>query len=273
MMTSDRQSRGETSPYLLDPDSAAPLYHQIREGLRGAIEDGLLEPGRMLPSERELALTYGVNRLTLRQAMGELVHEGLLRREHGVGTFVSAPKLILRMDLASGFSELVREAGHTRSSQLVSLQVVAARVRVAVRLGIDEGAAVWRLQRLRFADDEPFMIETVYLLRDRFPDLDEADVVRDGLYRTLRDRFGCEPAVTEDTLEPVLLDAYERNLLRADDKTLGLLVEASTRDTKGEVIEFSKSVVRGDRSRYVFRSHSVLTDQTTTASDLAAGNG
>jgi len=214
MIAPGRQSSSESSPYVLDPDSAAPLYHQIRESLRGAIEDSLLESGQMPPSERELALTYGVNRLTLGQAMGELVHEGLLRR-----------------------------------------------------------AAVWRLQRLRFTDDEPFMIETVYLAHERFPDLDEADVVRDGLCRTLRERFGCDPADAEDTLEPVLLDAYERDLLQTDDKTLGLLVEATTRDTQGDVIEFSKSVVRGDRSRYVFRSHSVLTDQTTTASDLAAGNG
>jgi DNA-binding GntR family transcriptional regulator len=87
MIAPGRQSSSESSPYVLDPDSAAPLYHQIRESLRGAIEDSLLESGQMLPSERELTLTYGVNRLTLRQAMGELVHEGLLRREHGVGTW------------------------------------------------------------------------------------------------------------------------------------------------------------------------------------------
>lgn len=259
-MMSGEPSGGPATPYVLDPDSAAPLYHQIRESLRGAIEDGYLEAGLMLPPERELALTYGVNRLTLRQAVGELVHEGLLRREHGVGTFVARPKVVLRMDLASGFSELVREAGHTRSSRLISLRVVPARVHVADQLDVEEGVEVWRLQRLRLADDEPFMIETVYLAHDRFPDLDEADLVRDGLYRTLRERFGCDLADTEDTLEPVFLDAYERELLDTDDKTLGLLVEATTRDTHGEVVEFSKSVVRGDRSRYVFRSHNVLSD-------------
>jgi GntR family transcriptional regulator len=245
---------------VLDPDNAAPLYHQIREGLRSTIEDGLLEPGQMLPPERELSVAYGVNRLTLRQAIGELVYEGLLRREHGVGTFVAEPKLTLQMDLASGFSELVREAGHTRSSQLISLRVVPARVRVADRLDIKEGAPVWRLQRLRLTDDEPFMIETVYLPEDRFPNLDAADLVRDGLYRTLQEQFDCAPAETEDTLEPVFLDAHERDLLRTDDKNLGLLVEATTRDTQGNVFEFSKAVVRGDRSRYVFRSRSILSD-------------
>lgn len=271
MVPFDQQSR-TASPYVLDPDSAVPLYHQIRESLRGAIEDGLLEPGQMLPSERELSMTYGVNRLTLRQAIGELVHEGLLRREHGVGTYVAEPKLTLRMDLASGFSELVREAGHSRSSQLISLRVVPARVHVADRLGIEEGASVWRLQRLRLADDEPFMIETVYLLHDRFPGLDEADLVRDGLYRTMRERFKCIPADTEDTLEPVFLDAYERDLLNTDDNTLGLLVEATTRDTQGDVVEFSKSVVRGDRSRYVFRSHNVMAESMTTATNHASRN-
>jgi GntR family transcriptional regulator len=274
MMATRHRSGNEAFPYVLDPDSAAPLYHQIRESLRSAIEDGLLDPGQMLPPERELTVTYGVNRLTLRQAVGELVHEGLLRREHGVGTFVARPKMVLRMDLASGFSELVREAGHTRSSRSISLRVVPARVRVADQLDIEEGAEVWRLQRLRLADDEPFMIETVYLSHDRFPGLDEADLVRDGLYRTLREQFGCEPADTQDTLEPVFLDAYERELLDTDDKTLGLLVEATTRDAQGEVVEFSKSVVRGDRSRYVFHSHNAHSDPTATAvADPAARAG
>lgn len=258
--SSQSRREAEAAPYALDPESVVPLYHQIREDLRSRIEDEFFVPGQILPPERELSQAYGVNRLTLRQAVGELVHEGLLRRERGVGTFVAKPKLTLRMDMASGFSELVRLAGHERSSQLISLGIVPARVRVASRLDIEEGAAVWELRRLRLTDDEPFMIETAYLPHDRFPGLDEADLAREPLYRTLRERFDCVPAETEDTLEPVLLDSYERGLLKADARSLGLLVEATTRDTNGEAVEFSKAVVRGDRSRYVFRSRNVPTE-------------
>ena len=255
MVVTEAQGR-----YTLNPESAAPLYHQIREDLRGKIEDEVLGRGQMLPSERELSLEYGVNRLTLRQAIGELVHEGLLRRVHGVGTFVEEPKVTLHMELAAGFSEVVRQAGHERSSQMISLEVVPARAKIAGLLNVEPGAPTEELHRLRLTDDEPFMIETVFLPHERFPGLDEVDLAQEPLYRTLRERYGCIPAETEDMLEPVFLDAYERGLLKTHDNSLGLLVEATTRDSEGIAFEFSKSIVRGDRSRYLFRSRNVLAD-------------
>jgi GntR family transcriptional regulator len=165
---------------------------------------------------------------------------------------------------AAGFSDLIDAAGLERSTRLLSLEIVPARRRIARHLEIAEDADVWRLQRLRFADGEPFMIETVYLPYARFPGLDESDFSRVTLFETLRQRAGCVPAESEDVLEPVILDEYERGLLGTGESSLGLLVEATTRDADGEIFEFSTSVVRGDRSRYVFHTHRVAEDARTT---------
>ena len=81
--------------YAIDPSTPVPIYHQIKVNIRSLIEDGHLKPGDALPPERVLAAAYGANRLTLRQAVGELVHEGVLRRQRGVGTFVAEPKVSL----------------------------------------------------------------------------------------------------------------------------------------------------------------------------------
>jgi GntR family transcriptional regulator len=251
--------------YSIDPHAPVPIYHQIKGNIRALIEDGHLKAGQALPPERILAAAYGANRLTLRQAVGELVHEGVLRRQRGVGTFVAEPKVSLDMVGAAGFSDLIAAAGRGRSTRLISLQIVPARVRVARHLEIAENDQVWRLQRLRFADGEPFLIETVYLPYTRFPSLDEADFDHVSLFETLRRQAGCVPAESEDVLEPVILDEYERQLLDTGESTLGLLVEASTRDADGVVFEYSTSVVRGDRSRYVFHTHKLTEDVSAPA--------
>jgi GntR family transcriptional regulator len=266
--TEGSDASSETSAlrrYAIDATTPIPIYHQIKVNIRSLIEDGHLRPGQALPPERLLAAAYGANRLTLRQAVGELVHEGVLRRQRGVGTFVAEPKLSLDMVGAAGFSDLIAAAGLERSTRLISLEIVPARVRVARHLEIVENDQVWRLQRLRLADGEPFLIETVYLPYARFPSLDEADFEHASLFETLRRQAGCLPAESEDVLEPVILDEYERELLDTGESTLGLLVEATTRDADGIVFEYSTSVVRGDRSRYVFHTRTVTDDVAAPA--------
>ena len=117
--TDDTQTL-DLSRYSIDPDAPVPIYHQIKGNIRALIEDGHLRPGQALPPERVLAAAYGANRLTLRQAVGELVHEGVLRRQRGVGTFVAEPKLSLDMVGAAGFSDLIAAAGRGRSTRLIS---------------------------------------------------------------------------------------------------------------------------------------------------------
>jgi len=80
---------------VLYPGSAKPLYKQLKDVLKQKITAGEFKPGEALPGERQLMETYGVSRVTVRQAIAELVNEGLLYRQHGKGTFI-APKRIER---------------------------------------------------------------------------------------------------------------------------------------------------------------------------------
>ena len=82
-----------------------PLYYQIKSDLRTQIEGGHLKPGDKLPSETELATLYNVSRMTLRQAITDLVEEGKLHRRRGVGTFVRHPRLVREHGSLVGFSE------------------------------------------------------------------------------------------------------------------------------------------------------------------------
>lgn len=232
--------------------NGVPFYVQIKQNLHDLIESQTLTEGQLLPSEAELGKCYKVSRLTVRQAITELVREGLLRRERGVGTFVAGPKLTQSLARVGSFSERMREAGRQPSSQVLSLQVLPAPANIARQLAIPPQAPVFQLRRLRLANGEPVMIETAYLPEAFFPGLDQIDFSEASLYRTLDEKYKCHIVEADETLEPVLLTSQEAKTLKTQTGTPGLLIEVKAFNQDGQVVEYSNSIVRGDRSRYMF---------------------
>ena len=116
--------------FTLDTDAGRPAYQQIESQVTDAIVRGTLGPGDRLPPERDLALTLGVSRMTVRQAFDALARKGLVERGVGRGTFVTAPRVELdRTERVAGFSEQMERAGLEPSAVLVpySTQVLVAR--------------------------------------------------------------------------------------------------------------------------------------------------
>jgi GntR family transcriptional regulator len=239
-----------------DPHSALPLYHQIKENLREAIENHLLLPEEMLPSERELSATYGVNRLTVRQAIDDLVQEGLLRRIRGIGTAVAQPRVVQVFPTVLGFSARMRSAGHATLNRVLSQEMETARTSVARRLHIPEGAPVMRLARLRIVNNEPLMLETSFLSLDRFPDLLQDDFAVRSLYDVVTARYNIKILELDQTLEPVLMTPYEAELLDSVAGNPAMLVEVIAYADEDDPFEFSKAIVRGDKCQYYFRMRS-----------------
>ena len=96
----------------LVPLSPQPLYEQIKDTLRGRILDGTYAPHSQMPSEHELCALFGVSRITVRQALGDLQKEGLLFKLHGKGTFVSKPKAFQNVTSLQGFGEAMSSMGY-----------------------------------------------------------------------------------------------------------------------------------------------------------------
>lgn len=239
--------------FIIDPDSVVPLYHQIKQNLRDLIDNDILMPEQLIPSERELSDLYDVNRLTVRQALSELVREGILKRQRGVGTFVASPKITQTLAQVKGFSERIKEIGHRPASKVLSFHITQAPVAVARRLGLASRAPVYQLVRMRYADNDPVMLETAYLAQEMFPGLLDVDFTNQSLYKVLADRYDCRVLEADETLEPVIMTRYETEMLDAEPGTPGLLVESVAYDQDGRAIELGRSIVRGDKSRFYFR--------------------
>src|ERR687890_1248021 len=157
----------------------------VRDEILGMLDE--LQVGDAIPSERRLATDLGVSRPTLRAVVDELVREGLLRRRHGSGTYVSEPKIALPLTMTS-FTEDMARRGMRAGSHVISFEPISAGAKLGQRLRISPVDEVWAIRRLRLADVETMAIEFLHVARRLLPDLKREDLEEHSFYSLLRDR-------------------------------------------------------------------------------------
>jgi GntR family transcriptional regulator len=227
-----------------------PLHHQVYLDLRTALDTGEWRPGDRLPTERELARQYGCSLITVRRALTELTREGRLERVRGRGTSVLHPRIDRDLGDPMSFRDEMLMRGLDPETRLVSARPESAGESVASALGLEAGSPVLSLERLRLAAGEPLLLEQVHLPAERFPGLLASDLERGSLYALLAERYATVVARTRETLEPVLLRAREARLLARPARTPALLLEGIAFDADDTPVEFGRTFVRGDRTRY-----------------------
>ncbi|HMR47792.1 MAG TPA: GntR family transcriptional regulator [Arachnia sp.] len=238
-----------------------PKYYRVKGELLGMIAD--LPAGTAIETERELAERFGTSRTTVRQAIADLVVDGRLERTQGRGTFVARPKLMQVRPLTS-FSQDLGSEGWRPGSVVLDNRELLADADVARHLQIPAGSPVHRVERVRTVGEERIAHEVAHLpgplpgLANR---LDEFG----SLYRTLREVYGKEIVTVEDAVETVLADPLQANLLGVETGLPMLLVHRTGWDERGAVVEWTRSVFRGDRFRFV--SHHRLLSQAGSAPD------
>ncbi len=256
--------------------SPVPLHHQVYLDLRAALDAGEWRPGDRLPTERELAAEYGCSLSTVRRALSELARERRVERMRGRGTFVMRPPIELDFEGTSSFTEEMHLRGHDPGTKLLEAGRRKAAEHVAEALGLEPSAGTYYIERLRLADGEPLLLEQVHLPEHRFPGLLAADLERESLYDVLTMRYGTRVAKAREWLEPVALPAREAGLLRQPAGGSALSIEGIAFDEEGRPVEYARSYVRGDRTRYyvdrvVVRSSPARTPgRTTTAAAAVA---
>lgn len=229
--------------------AALPKYYVLKEQILALIEDAA--PGTLIPTERALAEQYSTSRTTVRQAIGELVAEGRLDRTQGRGTFVAPPKITHVRQLTS-FSDDAASQGLTASAKILDMSTVAADPVTARRLGVDPGTDVHRVERIRLVNGEPLAHETAFLA-GALPDLAHNVETRGSLYSALSEDYGIRISEVEDTVETKLAGPDEVRLLDVEMGAPMLLVHRLGFNPEGSPVEWTRSVFRGDRFRFVAR--------------------
>lgn len=220
-----------------------PAYLRIAEELREQIETGRLAPNDSLPPERDLCVEHDVSRMTARRALTVLESEGLVYRSATRGTFVSEPRVQLRL---GSFSQEISRAGKQPGAQLIWSETQPAASGVARALDIPGGDEVYALQRLRRSNGEPLAVETTYYPAELLPGFLEGDLTG-SLWAEIRSRFQISMARTTARLEVIALDSSVAEQLAARPASAGLLLTRRTFTADGRCMEFAQDVYRADR--------------------------
>jgi GntR family transcriptional regulator len=234
----------------IDRTSPVPLYFQIAENLRAAIEGGVLRPGDRLETEKLLSERLNVSRPTVRQAVKRLVEEGLVAHQRGIGAVVVDRRIQRRLALSSLYEDL-KAARRDPATTVLSIQEVSATAEVAKALEVPAGHPVLAVERLRQADGRPLAIMRNYLPAELLRSVDAASVLaRHGLYETLR-RQGVQIHSAEDVIGARKASAAEAQLLEAPRNSTVLTMSRIAVDVTGRVVEYGVHAYLAER--YSFR--------------------
>ncbi len=230
-----------------------PLYYQLVELLKNQIETHLLANDK-LPSERELEKKYGVSRTTVRLALQELENEGYIYRRHGKGTFVSdLTKQTANLAGVYSFTEEMKKIGKRPQTRVLSFEQEGADKRLARALQLSLGESVFKVSRLRLADNEPLMVETSYLPVKTFISLTQEQLEQKPLYDIFSEDFEQKIRLADEEFYASIATEEDAEVLEIHLGAPVLHLVRTTYNMKNEVIEYTISVAKADQFHYKVR--------------------
>jgi GntR family transcriptional regulator len=206
--------------------------------------------GNAIPSERQLSVDLGVSRLTVRAALDDLVREGYLVRRRGSGTFVREPKIAQELTMTS-FSEDMRRRGMRPASKTLSLTTTMAGAYLGRCLHVSPSERIVVVKRLRLADGVTMAIETLHVRESLVPGLTPRDLEQHSFYELLAERYGITIVRGIQTIEPTVTNEEESTGLGVPLHSPAFLFERTTRSDADVIVEFVRSIYRGDRYKLV----------------------
>lgn len=237
---------------MINKSSPIPIYHQLEAYLKEQIENSSLHADEMIPSEREFAERFQISRMTVRQAINNLVSDGYLYRQKGRGTFVSKQKVEQALEGLTGFTEDMLERGMKPSSRLLSFNTIASGSIVAHQLQVAEKDLVYEISRVRLADGIPMALETTYIPVALVPGLTE-DNSNHSLYKYIENQLSLKISEATQEIEAAIARRPEADQLDIVTGAPVLLIMRTACLQDGTPFEFVKSVYRADRYRFIHR--------------------
>lgn len=234
----------------IDKNSNVPAYCQLKKIILNKIQNGEFKEECPIPSERSLSEMMQISRMTVRQALNQLVYEGVLFREHGRGTFVSKVKFEQRNIMS--FSEIVKQNGMEASTRILSFEIREAEELISTYLHLIKNEKVYNLKRLRLANKKPIGIEEVFIPQKYCPGLEKKDLTT-SLYGIMKNKYDYYIHFVDYVIEAVKPSEEEKILLEIE-KPVSVLVtkginyiEADTR------LLYERSAYRSDEYKYSAR--------------------
>ncbi|VBB05374.1 transcription regulator hth gntr [Lucifera butyrica] len=234
----------------VDRNSPVPLYYQLKDIIAELIENEELHPNDPIPPERELCEYHNVSRMTVNKAIIHLVNEGLLYREQGRGTFVAQAKEKHQLSQLLGLTEEMRRRGLQVTTKLLYFGQRTATKRMQEDLQLPDKQQIFEIRRLRIVENEPYSLETAYIPVGLCPTLSAQKLENHSMYELLASEYNLEMDHAFQTIEPVIINDYESEILQVKKNSLALMFSRKTFLKDNTPVELTKALYRSDKYKY-----------------------
>lgn len=240
-------SNGPTLGLILDVNSFVPYYQQIVDHVRELVEKKVVREGENFLSEGEIARALGISKMPVRQAFQKLRAEGLLIVAKGKRPAIGSGRVPWNFQQLRGFSEEMRRRGLIPSARVLSMEVTEPTLETAqaLKLALDE--KVYALRRLRFVNGEAVAVVTSHLPVRIFAGIEKQDLERESLYQIFENIYKRKLRWAEETIGATTALEQDANVLQAKLGSPLLMIRETTYDVQNVPIEYSVSLLRGDR--------------------------
>ncbi len=232
---------------VLENTSFVPFYEQISEHIRALIHAGKLVAGQSYYSEGEIARSLGISKMPVRQAFQKLRAEGLLIIARGKRPVIGTGRVSWNFQELRGFSEEMRRRGLVPSAKLLGFEMLEPELEVAEALRLAPRENVYRIKRLRFVNAEPVAVVTSYLPAKIFPGIDRQDLENQSLYDVMENTYKRKLQRAEEIIGAIKAGEKDAHLLQTEPDSAFLIIRETTYDEEDVAIEYSVSLLRGDR--------------------------
>lgn len=236
--------------FMIDKRSEMPLYQQLVLSIKKCIDNRELKENDKIPAEHELCKTYGLSRTTVRQALEVLEREGYIYKLRGKGSYVSSPKIYQNRSEFSKFYDDMINMGKVPVSKILSLKVKEPNEQVKRNMNLNDGDLICKLIWIRYGNDEPLIYETIYLNYSMVQGIENMNLKSKKLYDILEEKFKFKIIQGKEMFYPCKLESTEAKYLGLNEGDLGMKVERTVFQGN-KVLEYTKSIVRGDKFVYI----------------------
>ncbi len=231
-----------------------PKYFTISQDIINQIKHGELLPGMKIPSENDIIEKYGVSNTTARKALQQINDNGWVIKIKGKGTFVRKKSVVRSVDRILSFTKNMIEAGYTPSTKVLHQGIVPEGYSAQINgRRYSMPGPVYKIHRLRFADDIPMLLEVRYISKELCPGIIDQDL-SGSLYGVYRERYNLELTEVHQMLSTFMIEAGVDGFFNIQSPIPGILVDGVTFCGREIILEMEKSIYRGDKYSFAVRA-------------------
>jgi len=204
-----------------------------------------------LPSERELAEYFHVQRLTIRAALQTLVQKGILISRERYGYFIAPKRVQFTLNHTNSFKMMIERMGKTSYVKLLEFEKMKLTEQLAKKTLLAEGTEMYRIMRLRYGNKEPIALEKSYIVWDLAKDLTEEDVHNKSLYETLKKKYRLSITHSSHRVSVVYANGLEAELLKVSHSKPLIKYQGLAYEKKGRLLEYFETILLSDKIEFL----------------------